>query len=392
MTTLAEFMIIAGADKHPLMLEKSMYDSWKSRMKLYIENRENRRMIFNSVLNGLLVWPTIVEKNGTNRTKKYEELLVAEKLQADCNLKATNIVLKGLPVPMFSQGDDPVAYLNKEMAFLLAVAATSIADLGIPDGQAAQTTLSNTAAFQIEDLDAYDSDCDDVSNAKAVLMANLSIYGSNVISEATVQDTNLYAQQDSMILSLIEQIDIDFGRNFGKRFVPQKELSPKQAFWLQTSHSNTEQSASSLAKIKAPKELLKDTSSDDQNALEVPEYLENNDLKAQLQAKDTTIYLKGQIQEKVFVTTTLQNELRKLKGKNMVDNATIITTATTIAPGMFKLDLDPLVPRLLKNRDTHIDYLKYTQEQEDILWGRVEQAKATQPLDNALDFSYKHAK
>ncbi|GJY42398.1 hypothetical protein Tco_0429668 [Tanacetum coccineum] len=57
-----------------------------------------------------------------------------------------------------------------------------------------------------EDLDAYDSDCDDVSNAKAVLMANLSNYGSDVISEAAVQDTNLYAQQDSMILSVIEQM------------------------------------------------------------------------------------------------------------------------------------------------------------------------------------------
>ncbi|GJT67051.1 retrovirus-related pol polyprotein from transposon TNT 1-94 [Tanacetum coccineum] len=51
--------------------------------------------------------------------------------------------------------------------------------------------------------------------------------------------------------------------------------------------------------------------------------------------------LKGQIQEKVFVTTALQNELSKLKGKNVLDNA-----ATTIAPGMFKLDLDPLVHRL----------------------------------------------
>ncbi|GJX83272.1 hypothetical protein Tco_0332753 [Tanacetum coccineum] len=33
-----------------------------------------------------------------------------------------------------------------------------------------------------EDLDAYYSDCDDVSNAKAVLMANLSNYGSDVIT------------------------------------------------------------------------------------------------------------------------------------------------------------------------------------------------------------------
>ncbi|GJU97662.1 hypothetical protein Tco_1326933 [Tanacetum coccineum] len=59
---------------------------------------------------------------------------------------------------------------------------------------------------------------------------------------------------------------------------------------------------------------------------------------------------------------------------------------------MFKLDLDPLAPMVLQNRDAYIDYLKQTQEQADILWGIVEQAKAKQPLDNALEFACKHAK
>ncbi|GJZ36666.1 hypothetical protein Tco_0582857 [Tanacetum coccineum] len=54
---------------------------------------------------------------------------------------------------------------------------------------------------------------------------------------------------------------------------------------------------------------------------------------------------------------------------------------------MYKLDLEPLAPRLLHNREAHIDYLKYTQEQADILRGIVEQAKAKQPLDKELDFT-----
>ncbi|GKB11464.1 hypothetical protein Tco_0845387 [Tanacetum coccineum] len=58
-----------------------------------------------------------------------------------------------------------------------------LTNLGIPNGQAAQTTIQNTSAFKTEDLDAYDSDCYDVSNAKAFLMANLSNYGSDIISE-----------------------------------------------------------------------------------------------------------------------------------------------------------------------------------------------------------------
>ncbi|GJV42580.1 hypothetical protein Tco_1421020 [Tanacetum coccineum] len=107
MTTLAEFMIIAGVENHPPMLEKSLYDSWKIHMELYIENQENRRMILNSVQNGLLVWPTVVEEDGTTRTKRYKELSVVKKLQADCDLKATNIVLQGHPSDVYAIVNHP---------------------------------------------------------------------------------------------------------------------------------------------------------------------------------------------------------------------------------------------------------------------------------------------
>ncbi|GJU03357.1 hypothetical protein Tco_1113695 [Tanacetum coccineum] len=59
-------------------------------------------MILNSVQNGPLVWPTVVEEDGTTRTKRYEEISVAEKLQADCDLKATNIVLQGLLLDVYA--------------------------------------------------------------------------------------------------------------------------------------------------------------------------------------------------------------------------------------------------------------------------------------------------
>ncbi|GKF98443.1 hypothetical protein Tco_0297226, partial [Tanacetum coccineum] len=47
-------------------------------------------------------WPTVFEEDGTTRTKRYEELLVAEKLQADCDLKATNNILQGLPPDVYA--------------------------------------------------------------------------------------------------------------------------------------------------------------------------------------------------------------------------------------------------------------------------------------------------
>ncbi|GJV54586.1 hypothetical protein Tco_1455591 [Tanacetum coccineum] len=108
------------------------------------------------------------------------------------------IVDSGFAVLVFSPGDDLIAYLNKCTKFRGdKVKIILVLDLGVPDGQAVQTIIPNNAAFQTEDLNTYDSDCDDILNAKAVLMANIFNYGSDIISEV---------QQDSMILFVIEQI------------------------------------------------------------------------------------------------------------------------------------------------------------------------------------------
>ncbi|GKA32766.1 hypothetical protein Tco_0719133 [Tanacetum coccineum] len=98
--------------------------------------------------------------------------------------------------------------LNEEqLAFL--------ADLSILDGQAIQTTIPNNAAFQTEDLDAYNSDCDDVSNARTVLIANLSNYCSDVISEVPhskpyhndMDNQSVYAMQDFEQTPVVDFLD-----------------------------------------------------------------------------------------------------------------------------------------------------------------------------------------
>nr|GFB28103.1 hypothetical protein [Tanacetum cinerariifolium] len=47
------------------------------------------------------------------------------------------------------------------------------------------------ATVKTKDLDTYDSECDDISNEKAVLIANISNYGSDVISEVPHSKTYL---------------------------------------------------------------------------------------------------------------------------------------------------------------------------------------------------------
>ncbi|GJS82266.1 hypothetical protein Tco_0748807 [Tanacetum coccineum] len=378
MTTLAEFMILSGGDNRPPMLEKPLYDSWKSRMELYMQNKEHGRMILESVEHGPLIWPTI-EENVVTRTMKYVELSATEKIQADFNTKFLNSlppewskfeidfklvrylhttnfdqlnayleqhklhanevrimcernqdplalvanhqmtpshfntyqssynnpqfqqqfspsqspqygsihptqhysttypstplaitypsapylntyssrIDSGLAVPVFKQRDDPINAIKKTMSFLSTVVTSRfpstnnqlrnssnprqqatihdrreqelilqeqegelqctelkrkrdatwfrdkvllveaqgnckvlneeelefLADPGIVEGPVTQTVITNNASYQADDLDAYDSDCDDITTAKVALMANLSRYDSDVLSE-----------------------------------------------------------------------------------------------------------------------------------------------------------------------------------------------------------------
>ncbi|GKE33914.1 hypothetical protein Tco_1453236 [Tanacetum coccineum] len=101
MTTLVEYIIVAGAEKRPLMLEKLIYDSWASRIRLFIKGKKNGRMMLDSIDNGPLVYPTIKEDRQT-RPKKYSELTEAQQLQDDCDVQATNIILHGLPPDVYS--------------------------------------------------------------------------------------------------------------------------------------------------------------------------------------------------------------------------------------------------------------------------------------------------
>nr|GEW44309.1 hypothetical protein [Tanacetum cinerariifolium] len=370
--------ILSDADNRPPMLEKDMYDSWKSRMELYMLNRQHGRMILKSVEQGPLHWPT-VEEDGVTRLKKYSELSAAEAIQADCDVKATNIILQGLPpevyalqrecklydefdkyayrkgetlrdfylrfslllndmnmynmkleqfqvntkflnplppewskfvtdvklsifypvtdtssminhnaymasslapqidyapmvhnlleyspsetglvVPVFQKGDDPIDAINHMMSFLTAVVTSSypatnnqlktssnphqqatinngrvtiqpnqgrqnsmstgssrpfalgsggasgrqrvivcynckeeleiLADPGMAESSSNQNVITTNAAYQVDDLDAYDSDCNELNSVKISLMENLSHYGSDNLAEVNNQD------------------------------------------------------------------------------------------------------------------------------------------------------------------------------------------------------------
>ncbi|GJS82788.1 NB-ARC domains-containing protein [Tanacetum coccineum] len=260
-TSLVDASSIVGreGDKKELV-QKLLSD--ESRNKNFsivpIVGKDQGRIILNSVENGPLFWPTVEQDDDTVRLKTYEELSNKEKasklIRISSIQQCTSLSrqLKDerccLAVLTFLPGDDPIAYMNKAIQFLSVVFTPRYPSTNnqlrsssnlrnhatVQDGKvtvqqvqgrqgeghmARQCTQqkqkrdvawfkekvllvqAHAEAFQTKDLDAYDSNYDDIFSAKAVLMANLSSFDSNVLSEVPYSDT---FQNDMMNQSVQE--------------------------------------------------------------------------------------------------------------------------------------------------------------------------------------------
>ncbi|GJR22355.1 integrase, catalytic region, zinc finger, CCHC-type containing protein [Tanacetum coccineum] len=88
------------------------------------------------------------------------------------------------------------------------------------------------------------------------------------------------------------------------------------------------------------------------------------------------------LQENILVITALKDDLRKLKGKALVDN---VVTKHTIDLEMLTIDVVLKTPKLLNKKTAHSAYIKHTQEKAAILKDLVEHVKANYPLDHPLE-------
>ncbi|GJX29793.1 hypothetical protein Tco_0237872 [Tanacetum coccineum] len=162
-----------------------------------------------------------------------------------------------------------------------------LADPGIPDGQAVQTIIPNNVVFQTEDLDTYHSDCDDISNAKAILMANISNYGSDVILE---ENANKEQNNESVTAEL-------------ERYKERVKTFEQQKLTLKEQVDSLEQNLSK--QIKENECLLqtfmvfKNESKEKEN-----KYMENKiDLEKKINELDNIIFKMGQSAQTVHMLT-----------------------------------------------------------------------------------------
>nr|GEZ16481.1 copia protein [Tanacetum cinerariifolium] len=364
----------------------------------------------------------------------------------------------GLIVPVFQKGDDPINAINHMMSFLTAVvtsrgdkilwllvlqdhthqdqvetiqgnkgllSATTIKekdtcqsnaqnqrgkgtrlDPGIAEAQTTQYVITNNTAYQADDMDAYDSDCDEINSAKISLMANLSHYGYENLAEVHNPDNvnNNVLNQAVQAMPIYEQSNImnqlETKITSDSNIIPYSqytELSAEQVFWSYNSMNFEEPNLSTRpTQVEIPKEFPKVSMAIEQHRVEsnrfqdkMKEVLnENERLLEQAISKDiVNIVVTASVNNAYeLVNESLKDTLRKLKGKAVVDEA---VTLHLIDPKLLKIDVAPLAPKLQNSRTVHYDYLKHTQEETVTIREIVENKILLNPLNTSLAYAYK---
>nr|GEW39999.1 hypothetical protein [Tanacetum cinerariifolium] len=289
----------------------------------------------------------------------------------------------GIAVLVFSPRDDSIACLYKAMAFLIVVGEghmarqctqpkrernaawykekamlaeaqeggqimdeeklAFLADPGIPAGQV-QTIIPHNAAFQTEDLNTYDSDCDDLSNAQAVLMTNISNYGSDVISEEKANKE----QNQELIVAELERYK-ERVKTFKQRL--NIDLSSREKMIYSQMDDMIKEKLALKEKVDSLEENLSKQITEKGCLLETFNVFKNKSKEKENKYKKTEIDLE-----------------QKIKELNNI---------------VFKVGQSAQTVHMLTKPQSFYDNVHKQ--------ALVEQAKAKQPLDNELDFACKHA-
>nr|GEX27070.1 hypothetical protein [Tanacetum cinerariifolium] len=140
--------------------------------------------------------------SGSSRTSRKQRVIVCYNYKGECHMskqctkpkrKRNEDWFKDKVLLVQAQANGQVLQ-KEELEFLV--------NPGIAETSSTQYVVTNNAAYQADDLDAYDFNCDELNSAKIALMANLSHYGSDNLAE----NSSSHALQDDLILYVIEQL------------------------------------------------------------------------------------------------------------------------------------------------------------------------------------------
>nr|GEV21113.1 retrovirus-related Pol polyprotein from transposon TNT 1-94 [Tanacetum cinerariifolium] len=390
------------ADNRLPMLEKDMYDSWNSIMELYMMNRQHGQMILESIVNGQLIWSTIKE-NRVTRPRKYSKLSLTDAIQADYDVKETNIILQGLPPEVYALVSNHKVAKDLWERIQLLMQGTLLTkqerECKLYDKfdkfayKKGETLRDFYLRFSLllNDMNIYNVKLEQFQKAQQL---EPKLYDGNVIKSTSAivipnsKETLILAKESHSKMILKQQDPM----------VLEKKVNTTPVDYANVMNSLDPSPSCRLTKFEVPKELPKVSMTVEQHRLELKTFEiitnqvlnENERLLEQVINKDIMNIVVNSSVDNASVNVheckkclKLETNLLNKKGAkgcgSKISDLNLNHQEKGLIIAALKDDLQKAL-RLLNNRTAHSDYLRLTQEQAVIL-----RETKDHPLDNIID-------
>ncbi|GJV37468.1 hypothetical protein Tco_1409945 [Tanacetum coccineum] len=490
MSSNSDDIQVAGSDTRHPMLDRTDYESWSQRIRLYCRGKENGLQILQSIDQGPFELGTTRDALGTTpeggvllgpeRPRTYEDLSDTEKKQYDADVCATNIVLQGLPKDIYKLINqnieakaiwDNVKMLLDSQKKIESLSCT----MSLSDSRCFQVKISMSTMFTFTSVTPPKSDMQRNGNLGVLLGSTNPQAGpsnASILSEVHILENAIdhsVSNQDEHEIhnkvqpsNVIDSTSVHIGNN---NVIPYEQylsvndnsvvpsyassalnsvcVSPVNDAIVYDQKTKTALGAQNPFYLRQAKkaqpalydgdELLKPhhvpvivpTSEEE---LELAEATRN---KRNVKMNDSACVEKrvnitppNYSKENFMATFTPQTQLipeqvfwsldlAKRKAEELKANATpmpVLPLATMYPPNLphqlspsktasdyksskyYPIDLDPISPRLKKNQEVHLYYIKRLKESVETLHEIVEDAKIERPLDTYLASAFRYTK
>ncbi|GJU72645.1 hypothetical protein Tco_1264050 [Tanacetum coccineum] len=182
----------AGSDTRPPMLDRTYYESWSQRIRLYCRGKENGVYILQSIDQDPFQLGVTRDTLGTTPEggffldqKGLELMMILITMKRNDSMPM-NCTQPKRPQNsdyfkdkmLLMQAQENGAVLDEEELLFLAGEQGNTFDADVDNQPVQDLALNEDNIFQADECDAFDSDVDDEPTAQTIFMANLSLAGS----------------------------------------------------------------------------------------------------------------------------------------------------------------------------------------------------------------------
>ncbi|GJX10880.1 retrovirus-related pol polyprotein from transposon TNT 1-94 [Tanacetum coccineum] len=415
MANLSEDIQCAGSDTRPPMLDRTDFASWQQRIRLYCRGKENGVNILKSIDEGPFQMGTIrdtiaegtegAQQLGPERARVYSDLSPEDKDRYNADIRATNILLQGLPkdiytlinhytkakdiwdnVKMLLEGseltkEDRESQLYDDFEHFHQNKGETIHDYynrgqgnntrgaGAAGYGGAQNRVGNANPGQARQIKSYN--CNGIGHIARNCTQSKRPQNSKYFKDKMLlmqAKENGVALDEEQLLFIAGRQDTAVNEDVDEQPVQDLALNVDNMF-----QASRQIKVLTMYPLNTPATL-------------VPK-VENEKVKQHY--KELYDSIKTTRAKHIEQTTALLTDNENLKPQ-IHENLKCITMDSvkprTLAPGRYAIDVEPISPYNRNNREVHVDYLKHLKESVETLREIVEEAKVERPLDSSLAF------